>query len=275
MRDIVLFTGGVDSLLALDVVASKLKNGSVIDTVYFNLRSKCSEAEIEIRNKRLYQYCFLVADRRIGIRDNVYDSIDLSIYSDLHDQSETPVRNLILASVTAGLFAGEDLRIHLTVQKGEMSIPDRSTEFFEMSSKMLSMLTRKTVEVNPVFPHLTKVQAGRAFVDKYGIDRVRDLLTSTYSCYYGLGMGGRQCGECGACIRQAVFFANLGLYDKSKYISPPFSKVLDRQKDVYELCMNNAMMKYHIKATMGHFDTDRNSEIVSAYNMLKEIVQWL
>lgn len=104
-----------------------------------------------------------------------------------------PARNLYFVSVAAH-FGDE---IFLVCQRGEMEIPDRSPQFFEKASDILSFLHGKPKVVSPVFQDLTKPDmVGQAL--KNGVPE--EMLLSTYSCFSS--KPGR-CGACPACARTA------------------------------------------------------------------------
>lgn len=137
---------------------------------------------------------------------------------------EVPARNFYLALLAANQTNCD--RIYIGVQKGEMTVPDRSQPFFEKSSELLTFLLRRPIEIIPTFPNMTKTQMVTWFKRNYPNDF--HLLRESMSCYVaelpndgGLPL---HCGECPACVRRAVAFRLNGL--DTAWATDPFKTEL-------------------------------------------------
>ena len=109
------------------------------------------------------------------------------------ENANIDARNLLFVDIAA--HYGDT--IYLVCQRGEMSIPDRSPEFFEKMNELLTFLYGKHKRVWPVFVNETKADLVQKYLQK-GFP-VEELL-QTYSCFSG--ERGR-CGRCAACARTA------------------------------------------------------------------------
>jgi len=89
----------------------------------------------------------------------------------------------------------------MITQRGELSIPDRSPEFFDEATKMLTFLHGKYKEVVTPFLKLTK-QDMVSWYKMQGLDL--ELLKQTSGCF---SEEEGSCGNCPACFRQWIAFA--------------------------------------------------------------------
>lgn len=191
-RSCLLFTGGMDSLIAYHYLAKP-------DCLYFDLGHRYAEKEKSAVAK-------LVPSAR------VLSMIKLAKY-ELSDAC-IPGRNLYLAM--AACSEGYD-RISLIVQKDETNIPDRTKLFSMFSSALLSDLFERDIVVDTPFWDMDKTDMLRWYVlNGHDLDAVVNVSTSCYhpSLY--------QCGSCSACFRKAVAMANAGLLDLSCFFENPF-----------------------------------------------------
>jgi hypothetical protein len=112
-----------------------------------------------------------------------------------------PMRNAFLVMVAAKYSD----HIILTVQKGELSLPDRSPPFMHFASGLTSYLNDRNISITSPFLHMTKTEMVRWYLDQ-GLP-VANLL-KTVSCYSGED---KPCGRCNACFRRWVAFTNNGI----------------------------------------------------------------
>lgn len=268
MRHVLLFTGGMDSFLAFN----KLYEDSKIDKielVYIDLNYQyLDKAELNYRNELVRK---LKSAYDQVTQSNMFDTkvkdlgiLDLINYNKVavKDVANVPARNLLIAASVAA-HINDDCKIYLTVQKGEMNIPDRSDRFFVQTTSLLSFLIGKDVEIVPVFPHMTKVQAARDFLEvrKSILSRTikEFLLKQTYSCYVDKF---RRCGKCGACVRTIIVHACLDILDPDMFeVSPlPIKDVLPAH-----------IAEYYNAAITYKYDSDRCREIVFAVDNLYKV----
>jgi 7-cyano-7-deazaguanine synthase in queuosine biosynthesis len=190
MKKILLFSGGLDSVIANRYVFPDL-------CLHFDLGTKYSRRESDA------VYDFMKA--KITPNLMVQNNIDLGTYEE--PDANIPLRNLYLVSgaVSEALARYSEeafFNIYLIVQKDEMSIPDRTQNFLDASSSMLSKLSGKKISVYTPFDDMDKTDMVRWFLkDGWNID---ELLMS-YSCFRGYD---KECGNCPACFRKWVALTN-------------------------------------------------------------------
>jgi hypothetical protein len=159
-----------------------------------------------------------------------------------HEDADIPMRNAYLMMGAAMLGAK---KIHLVVQKGEISIPDRKPAFFNQMSHFLSDLNGKEIIVSSPFFGMTKVEMVEWYLN-VGLDP-KDLL-KTRSCY---SMSDKPCGHCGACFRRwvALTYNNLS--------EPMLFNILEWE----------GTKAYVQKILDGKYDPQRARETISALKM--------
>lgn len=80
-----------------------------------------------------------------------------------------------------------------------MSIEDRSPEFFDAMSDLLQVLLGPVnLEIITPWRETDKTAMVQAYL---GMGGTKEELLGTWSCYKN---GGRQCGDCPACIRRYI-----------------------------------------------------------------------
>jgi 7-cyano-7-deazaguanine synthase in queuosine biosynthesis len=200
VEHIVLFSGGVDSLITLRYAQSISREMMDCVTPVYCCLGHRYEAE-EFR---------AVTDILHG-RVNIDKSLSgLGLIED--SQANIPSRNghLILAALRHSLeyFSGE-VYIWLTVQKDELSIPDRSPEFLDRMSGACSVLSGRRVTVRTPWRGLDKTDMVRWYIERAYSE---DDLRKTWACYWP-SAGGDQCGNCPACIRRYIAFSLNGVHE--------------------------------------------------------------
>ena len=176
-----LYSGGVDSLIAWYLLEGP-------DTLYIDLGHYYSWKELEA----------------IHILPPIPKIIE-SGYGAYYEKEDAyiPGRNLLLAMYAAA--EGYD-EINLVAQKGEQNIPDRSPEFFDRASEMLSFTFDRQIQVVNPAEDVYKHEMVKWYLDKKL--PVSDLLRAL-SCYSGMCYSGEEgrynhCGQCPACLRKYV-----------------------------------------------------------------------
>lgn len=187
MKTILLVSGGLDSFLAY----SKLKKeNKPVKAVFVNYGQKYSEKEF-IACKKLY------GNDLTTITIN-YPCIELE-----NPQNYIPVRNLFLAT-TAVMYFYADQIIIAGMKDDRCS--DKDEEAFENFSKVISLYSKKNIEVTSPFWNTTKGEAIGEYLKNGG--NVSDLL-DCISCYDGNVE--KHCNNCSACFRRYISLASNGV----------------------------------------------------------------
>ncbi len=166
-----LYSGGLDSLIAWYYLDRP-------DTLYLDLDHRYNGKELE-------------GIKQLEPQPTILKSYYGQYFED--DDAHLPGRNLLLGMYAAA--RGAD-KIYLVAQAGEQGIPDRTPEFFDETSKILSFHYNRDIELINPFPHMTKFQMVEWFLSE-GYDP--EWLKKSVSCYQRRP---GQCGECGACFRK-------------------------------------------------------------------------
>ena len=183
MREVILFSGGMDSLIGWFYLGKP-------QAVYFDLNHRYRWKEMEALRK--------MKEIDPSVLVNIVNAFNLGKYE--KEDAHIPFRNRLLVMAAAMEYPIVE-KIYLVAQKGEQSIPDRSPEFFKDMSEMISKEMERKVEVVNPFPHMTKV----AMVKWYR-ENVSDieLLRESVGCFDGASV--THCGKCSSCFRRSVAF---------------------------------------------------------------------
>lgn len=178
--EILLYSGGLDSYIAWHFLNKP-------QTIYYPLRHRYQNFEVRAIWKT--------------IPNTILDySLELGEWEE--KDANIPMRNALMLMM-ASFYSS---RICLVVQKGEMSIPDRSPEFFSKISGWISFLRNgEPIDIFTPFSQMTKTQMVKWYLDNNL--SVVDLL-KTRSCF---SLEPSPCGACGACFRRWVAFKNNGI----------------------------------------------------------------
>lgn len=200
MTNVVLFSGGPDSLITLRKIRQFAQD---VVPVYFDLGhvyAKQEKAAIAQLAPETIQYSFL---RSLGETEE----------SDAY----MPHRNAhLIIGATKALGECVLATIWLTVQKDELTVSDRSMEFLTSMNTTLRCLTGKAVSVETPWATVDKTDMVAWFLQSGG--KEVDLRRS-WSCYKS---GPVQCGNCAACFRRYVAFKLNGIeeeYDQRPWLS--------------------------------------------------------
>jgi 7-cyano-7-deazaguanine synthase in queuosine biosynthesis len=193
-----MYSGGLDSLIAYYYL--KWRDGRSPLCVYATLGHRYQQKELQAMSK-IYN---------MGGPAYVIDN-SLNLGAREENNANIPQRNMFLAMV--GAHYGDE--IYLVCQKGEQDIPDRSPEFFEQGSKMLSLMNGKKITLSPVFDNYTKTEMVKWFLRE---DFDLEILKASVSCYSN--MWEKQCGACPSCFRRWVSMYLNGV--EEEYASDPW-----------------------------------------------------
>lgn len=232
-KEVVLFSGGMDSLIAWEIVGRP-------PALYVDLGHKYSGVEIQRCQEIIPEVQFFHLEE-IGQRFEL-------------PSAEIPLRNLYLAMVAANL--GYD-RIWLSVQRNEMTIPDRSEEFFSMASNMLTMLMDRPIEVRTPVADLDKTEMVQWYVE-----HEKDIgdLKRTWACYQPVNViplkpgvyresdWQEHCGDCPACFRRFIAMKLNGIHE-DWHVKVPTSQTAN---------------DYKLRALAGEYPEDRADQILKA-----------
>lgn len=221
---VLMYSGGLDSYIAYWFLKRELEIDPLLVYVDLNHRYKDYELLAIRETKKYMKNPRIIYEQRLVMGDLEYENAYI------------PMRNSFLAHI--GALHGDVIVI--TAQKGEMDLPDRSIEFYNKISELLSLLNERQIRVTPLFPEHTKTQIVQWYVKK-GLP-IEGLL-ATHSCYKK-----RNCGNCGACFRRWVSFSLNGI--EEKYEVNPWETELAKQ--------------YLDKAKKLVYDGDRSDEIIEA-----------
>lgn len=181
MGEVLLYSGGMDSLIAWYYLNKP-------ETLYVNLGHLYADKELSaIELLPPYPICLR---SRYG---SYFEKEDAHI----------PGRNLLLAMFAAAYGFN---RIWLVAQKGEQNIPDRSPEFFEDTSRILSFHFEREVQFLNPFPDWYKHNMVKWYIENNL--PTKDLVYGSVSCFGG-GFG--QCGQCASCWRKYVALVYNGI----------------------------------------------------------------
>lgn len=179
-KEVLLFSGGMDSLIAWEFLGQPA-------SLYVDFGHKYAKQESE-------------RVRTIGPKDRVlvYSGMKFGVFE--RDDAEIPQRNMYLAMLAANF--GYD-KIWIIAQKDEMSIPDRTPEFYQKASEMLTLLNEREIIVATPFEDMDKTDMVAWWLNE---GHSAETLLKTWACYHP--WKGEPCGNCGACLRRYVAFKN-------------------------------------------------------------------
>jgi 7-cyano-7-deazaguanine synthase in queuosine biosynthesis len=169
-------------------------------------------------------------------------------------------RNMMLCFVASRyLPEGVDGEILLTVQKDEMTLPDRTPEFMRQMGVVLTTLRRASTRVFSPWMAKDKTEMVSWLLE---YERPDHGLLHTTSCYQrgGRSLGGypkrknTPCGDCSACFRRAVAFGLNGIFE-SHSVNPMTSKTAN---------------EYRKRAQFGEFSDTRKERILQAMDTLEK-----
>jgi len=200
MKEILLFSGGMDSLILW----------------YWLQQPNCLFVDV---GQRYYQKEFS------AVTDIAHETgMDL-IYKEMRvigevekPDADMPQRNMFL------LMLGSNYadKVYLTIQKDEFSIPDRKPAFFKEAEKIVSYLHNRPIKFPVPFETMDKFDIVEWYKD---MGHPIDLLQLTVGCY--TKSKSKHCGNCGSCFRRATSLAYNDI-DPETTLSPDIVKTYMR-----------------------------------------------
>jgi len=181
---LLLFSGGLDSYIAWNYLGRP-------DTIYFDIG---------------HRYCAYELEKVKFFAPKTIINTSLRLAEHEKKDADIPMRNAFLLMLSSYY----DSELVLVVQRGEMTIPDRSPKFFYEFQMWLSFLNNRPITITSPFFDMTKTQMVRWYIET-GLS-TEDLLY-TRSCY---STGELPCGACSACFRRWVALTNNGLSEDYK-----------------------------------------------------------
>jgi len=238
MRNLILFSGGLDSFITVEWVDKFVQNQDTLEPVFFFLGTDYSENELS---------AVLDCNSRWGIECSVqYELEGLGLIE--REDGFIPNRNAHLILAAAGLLQDNDeATIWLTVQEDEMDLNDRTSEFFESMNALLKTLGYNATVKTP-WAKMDKTDMVR-WALKNG--STEEELISTWSCYSPVI--DVPCGNCPACFRRWVAFYSSDI--KEEYATDPAKTEL--------------ALSYLKSATLGEYSDKRSNRIKDALWPLK------
>ena len=198
-RAIVLYSGGIDSLVATSMIAKQVDDIHLLYVKYGCVAER--EERRALRSAAEFFKCsYSIIDANF-IRTSIKGS---SLFTDVK-RSDTwvPNRNMMFASIAAAMAEANDVDDVVFGTNIEASglYPDNEPAFLEALSSALSIGSKRNPPVKVYSPigNMTKTEIVlRACTDQLP---VRDAWT----CYKS---GGPQCGVCSSCTTRRIAFRN-------------------------------------------------------------------
>jgi len=161
--------------------------------------------------------------------------------------ANVPMRNALLCMAAAHANSHlNPLDIILVVQRGEMTIPDRTETFCNSIGALLTNLNERMIWVTSPFFHLTKTQMVEWYVQSgFPVE----ALLKTRSCFNGDEK--KPCGACGACFRRWVSLTNNGI----------------KEEHVNDITKWSGIKTYIRKMQAGEYDELRTKETMEALKL--------
>ena len=186
MSDVLLFSGGIDSLSAWFYLGNP-------KSIYIDMMTKYSQKEIE---------CIKELEKLIpDLNVEIVKGINLGQFEE-GVNAFIPNRNLILASIACNY--GD--RIIMAGIKDD-NVEDKNPKAFKKMSEVLTLISKdRKIEVYSPFWKMSKTDIVGWMLDNV-IDAEKMLRTSV-SCYSSESL---QCGDCPSCLRKAIAFEKFNL----------------------------------------------------------------
>jgi len=198
---ILLFSGGIDSFVAWHYL-NKPK------TVYFNLRSRYSEKELQVIKSINPE---IIIDESLNLNDR-----------EIGEKAYIPFRNLLLA---AQAVKYSDTVVIAGVKDDVVS--DKNELIFQETSDILSKLEGREILVMSPFWRMTKEQVVKWFLSNGGTEQE---ILSTVSCY-DPDPNVTYCGNCPSCFRKWNALRSNGIdikFYNERLMREYYNKAIDR-----------------------------------------------
>lgn len=221
MSNIVLFSGGVDSL----TTALMLKNKNIeYDGLYLDLGNKYAQIERHVAENLACE---------IGFKLHVVELAGIGQFE--KEDAEIPFRNDLLCLV-AMMFDARDIYVSVEFGTFDNKSKDRSDKFRKKISEYLSWRVSDHVVVRNIVKDLTKQDEIRWVIDIIGDWGSEIILRKAFSCYNPQivvkeNMKWAMCGNCPACIRLYLAMAGNGLFRNDWAKDPSEGKMYRQYMD--------------------------------------------
>lgn len=214
MRNVVLFSGGLDSLatvLRLEMTDPGGHDLQHVQLVYVQAGGRYGEAEEEVAGslaKQLGKPLRRIALEQLGMWEE-----GVSGY--------VPYRNLFLVMVAVAELATYDWvkeDKEVVVWMGGLKddvVEDKTPAAFEAMSKVLTQIGRHQVTVASLWWEHTKAAMVRVMLEAQG-ERFLALARVSMSCYRGMN-----CGDCPSCFRKYVALKMNGVDCEGWFLRDP------------------------------------------------------
>jgi len=166
MKEVMLFTPGLDSFLANFILKNDNRN---FDRVYFDLGCKYSDLEIMFL-ERIYEKGYVRIDGRVFLGDMELDNYYV------------PNRNLILCTLAQSVFNADV--IYLNGVKCDR-VSDNNLMFRKQTSRLLSRVSEKPIIVKSALSSKEKYTWCEFYTNKVKNDfnKRMELVINTFSCF--------------------------------------------------------------------------------------------
>lgn len=194
MKHVILSSGGLDSFITIRYVKEVLMGPlDYLEVVYVPLEHRYQEQEMQAVISTYPNTSVLVGLRDLGS----LEESDANIWC----------RNAFLSLLAAKQIGNSYGKIWLTVQKDELSLPDRSPAFFKAMSELLKSLEINAFVDTPWWNH-DKEEIVAWYLKSGGSV---EELKKTHSCYSPKEL---PCGTCAACVRRFIAMTLNGIYEE-------------------------------------------------------------
>ncbi len=207
MKSVILFSGGPDSLAALEVARQETE---VVGLVYFQKDPLSSSQRAAWGLSRHYNISLLIIDYPLVLPRTYSSSLGT-------DSPYLPDRNLFFLSLVSiwskhGHFGKEVARIYAGFCQGDPRIYDITSNFVSSLNVVLAQDSEYQIEIYA------------PYADKPKVTLLSDLLYKfcspvhlTWSCFKENNWEDIACGTCAACVRRIAAFRGLQVRDPVKY----------------------------------------------------------
>jgi 7-cyano-7-deazaguanine synthase in queuosine biosynthesis len=202
-----LFSGGVDSTAALLLSRLSVDYPYIHSVLFVENTGKNTNAQKDaISNIKLIS-------KDMDYRIHEYKMSPAFGHNFEKEDFEVPGRNLHFATLAANFGADN---IFFAIEKDQDFLYDRSPEFFEHTSSLLSKVFRKKIQTLSYFPELTKAKAVVKALESTkhagAFNLATNILSTSFSCYSPVDFRNSfmssylHCGKCEACVRRFIAF---------------------------------------------------------------------
>ena len=227
MTDVLLFSSGIDSLIAWFYM-NKPK------AIYLDLKTKYSykEKQTIIKLKKL------IPDFECEIIEN----IDLGQF-EIGNKAYIPHRNLIISAIASNY--GD--RIILAGIEDD-NVEDKNPEAFKKMTECLNFISKpdKIIEIYSPFWNMSKSEIIKWMLKN--VSNAKKILRTSVSCY---SMTTNQCGQCPSCLRKAIAFEACGL--KIDFFENDIRNYIDIKDYIVKMKGKNNYSQKRIDETLNVF----------------------